>query len=157
MKIDWKHLCATPGYISLKKAVIKSVTSGRSFHNKQQHYKNFNWIINRAKHYAYHLNKPIEEILNEWEAKRNYSYENYYQPGRFPKLNKASNVKQPGVKHYTKFGMFKKDPVKRKARSLSIIMGIQKANSKRKDDKARWSKRRKDSAKRLKEIRKTGE
>lgn len=163
MKIDWKSLCKTPGYISLKKAVVENIA--KRHRSKKQTYQMFYATINRAKHYAHFLNKPLEEILNEWEEKRlGAKYPEWiiqFYPGHFrernrlPKLNNAPNVKRPGVKHYTKSNStYKKDPVKRKARSLSIIMGIQKAHSKRKGDKARWPKHRKESYKHMKKYEK---
>lgn len=162
MQIDWKHLSKTAGYVSLKKAVIDNF-SARKHRSKKETYQMFYATINRAKHYAHHLNKSLEEILNEWEEKRlgakypewiiQFYPGSYREKHRFPKLNKAPNVKRPGVMHYTKTSFaYRKDPVKRKAASLRIIMGIQKANSKRTGDKARWPKHRKDSAKRLRKY-----
>lgn len=161
MQIDWKHLSKTTGYVSLKQAVIKNIE--QKHRSKKETYQMFYATINRAKHYAHKLNKSLEEILNEWEEKRlGAKYPEWiiqFYPGHFrethrlSKLHNAPNVKRPSVKHYMKKDSFyRNDPVKRKARSLSIIMGIQKANSKRKGDKARWPKHRKDHVKLMKKY-----
>ena len=161
MKIDWKHLSKTSGYVSLKQAVVKNIK--QKHRSKKETYQMFYATINRAKHYAHKLNQSVEQVLNEWEEKRlGAKYPEWiiqFYPGHFrethrlPKLHNAPNVKRPGVKHYMKKDSFyKNDPARRKARSLSIIMGIQKANSKRTGDKARWPKHRKDSVKRMKKY-----
>lgn len=41
MKIDWKHLCRTPGYLSLKKAVVENVARKHRDKKKKQHIKCF--------------------------------------------------------------------------------------------------------------------
>lgn len=154
MKIDWKHVSKTPGYISLKKAVVEAHTCGRSFTKKAGHYKTFNWIISRAKHYAYHLNKTLEEVLNEWEAKRNYSYENYYQQSKFPKLNPSPLVRPLSPKNYYKTNSWYRDPVKRKAANFASIVRKQKHKSKRQGRTARWTTEMKVRYKRAAQYRK---
>lgn len=162
MKINWKHLCTTPGYLSLKKAVVVNFNV-RKHRSKKETYQMFYATINRAKHYAHHLNKSLEEILNGWEEKRLATkYPEWiiqFYPGHFretcrlPKLHDAPNVKRPGVKHYMKKDFFyRNDPVKRKARSLQIIIGIQKAKSKRTGDKPRCGKAKKEYVKCMKKY-----
>lgn len=50
----------------------------------------FKWVIDRAKHYGEALNIPWEEILDAWEADRNYWYMNYYQESNQPAINSES-------------------------------------------------------------------
>jgi hypothetical protein len=158
MKIDWKHLCTTPGYISLKKAVVENIT--RRHRNKTETYQMFYTTINRAKHYAYHLNKSLEQVLNEWEEKRlgakHHEWVIQFYPGhysdrhRLPKLTKAPNVKsQNPLNYYKKDRWYKNDPVRKKAALLRHIMETQQRQSKRKGKKARWTEHKKDFVKRL--------
>lgn len=52
MKIDWKHLASTPGYISLKKAYIYDVVEAnqqrqrgyKPMRDKAEFLKHFNWV-----------------------------------------------------------------------------------------------------------------
>lgn len=97
MKIDWKHLATTVGYKSLKAAYINGIK--RSFGTKAEEIRQFQWVINRAKHYAHHTGASIESILNLWEKKRDYSWQNYYQNSNQPKFH--SGAKDPmGVDGY---------------------------------------------------------
>ena len=84
MKIDWKHLAATPGYMSLKKAYIKDVleNKGCSKARKAEALRKFNWVIGRAKHYASKQGTEVWEVLNKWEAARTYWWVNYYHTNR---------------------------------------------------------------------------
>lgn len=159
MKIDWKHLCRTPGYLSLKKAVVENVA--RKHRDKKTTYQMFYATINRAKHYAHKLNKSLEQVLNEWEENRlGAKYPEWviqFYPGhhkdthRLPKLNKAPNVKpQKPINYYRNSNWYKNDPVKKKVALFNEILRQQKHQSKRKDKKARWNKDRKDTAKRMK-------
>lgn len=93
MKIDWKTVSKSPGYVSLKHAYITDVvnTCGRP---KQKLYKHFLWVIGRAKHYANNTGEPIDSILNDWESKRKYCWLNYYQNCRQPLFNSGS-IKAP--------------------------------------------------------------
>lgn len=82
--INWKEVCQSPGYKSLKAAYVKDVKTKQR--NKADSLKQFNWVIARAKHYASKRNVTLDVILNEWEADRNYWWLNYYQVWKFPKL-----------------------------------------------------------------------
>ena len=101
MKIDWKYVSTTPGYRSLKKAYTDGVEKsekekcrfGRPMRSKLEFLRHFNWVISRAKHYAYVHQKPIEVILNDWESKRSYWWLNYYQDCNQPKLH--NNILKP--------------------------------------------------------------
>lgn len=46
----------------------------------------YKWVIERAKHYAEKTGKTYEEIIDIWEANRNYWYMNYYQDSKQPLL-----------------------------------------------------------------------
>lgn len=149
MQINWKEVCKCPGYITLKKAMTTDIT--RKHRSKAESLKQFQWVIARAKHYAYHLRKPIQEVLNEWESKRDYWWLNYYQESRQPKLNKSELVKPMSIRTYHKRDHWlKKDPVKRKKRNLDAIVFLQKQKTKRKGNKERWSTEQKERQQRLK-------
>lgn len=106
MNIDWKAVAQSPGYKSLKAAYIRDVSEaantlargGRPMRSKETFLKLFQWVIGRAQHYAARTGKPIEEILNDWESRRDYWWLNYYQPSceRPPKL---SSGKPRNVQH----------------------------------------------------------
>lgn len=160
MKINWKHLATTPGYISLKKAVVENF-SKKKHRSKKESYQLFYYVINRAKHYAHHLNKSIEEVLNEWEEKRGHRWIIGYYPcdrhsSCFPKLNKkCATVRPVSLKEAYKKGYFKeRDPVRRKKLRCALIVREQQNKSKRKGNKARWPLHRKKSQKFLKEYEK---
>lgn len=115
MIINWKHLATTPGYKSLKAAYIRDVKDAaddvargrRPMRDKAVFLRHFNWVINRAKHYAHRTGKSIEDILNEWEEKRTDWWLNCYQNCRQPKFH--SNSKKPaGVNGTRKY--YKKSP-----------------------------------------------
>lgn len=84
-QIDWKHLATTPGYISLKKAYIGSLTIHHA--EKKEAYELFRWIICRATHFAIVRCLPIEVVLNQWEEDRSYGLLNYYNQSMFHKLH----------------------------------------------------------------------
>lgn len=94
MKINWKDLAASPGYISLKGAYIKDVQDAskeklkgrKPIRDKKEFLRHFNWVICRAKHYAYHLGRDVSSVLDEWESKRTYWWLNYYQDCQQPKI-----------------------------------------------------------------------
>lgn len=94
MPIDWKHLATTTGYKSLKAAYIRDVQGSRRqkhpLRRKAEFLRKFQWVISRAKHYAYHTGESIESILNSWEEKRNYWWLNYYQECNQPKFHSYS-------------------------------------------------------------------
>lgn len=85
-KIDWKKVAASPGYRSLKAAYQRELDKidkerqrgHRPMRDKAEFLARFNWIICRAKHYSHRLNKPIEDVLNEWENRRSGWWFGYY-------------------------------------------------------------------------------
>jgi len=112
-KIDWKKVSNSSGYKKLKASVIHDIhdrgnrqsichkfsptgcnkkrheyVDGRCYVRGCSHaYCNkFKWIIDRAKHYSYHLGIPLETVLDTWEKDRGYWYMNYYQDGNQPKI-----------------------------------------------------------------------
>lgn len=90
MQIDWNYLATTPGYKSLKAAYVHDLK--QNWRTKKELYAHFQWVISRAKHYAYTAGEPIENILNAWEEQRNYWWMNYYQNCRQPRKPSASLV-----------------------------------------------------------------
>lgn len=98
MQIDWKHLATTGGYRSLKTAYIHDAAKGkRASYGKPELLRKFQWVINRAKHYAHHKGVSIESILNAWEENRGYWWFSYYDDHTQPKLN-AQKTRAMGAK-----------------------------------------------------------
>ena len=104
MKIDWKKVAKSPGYISLKASYINS---RKSKHDNGEALVKFNWVICRAKHYAIQEHTTIDAILDAWERHRTYSWKNYYQDYGQPKQHphkrnptglreQIRNIKSPG-------------------------------------------------------------
>jgi len=141
MNINWKQLAKSSGYKSLKKAYVYDInTSGRS---KDYLYKHFQWVINRAKHYADNSGKSIEHVLTEWEHKRSYWWLNFYQGCNQPKYHSGS--KKPmgikGTRSYYKKSRFYDLEIK-KRRVMEFIQFEQKKHID-KERKPRWSMARK--------------
>jgi len=80
MKIDWKTVSSSEGYISIKAAfdAIAAEQNKRSqrYPNTYTHYKKpelkhlFVKVINRAKHIHARTGIPIEVVLEKWETAR---------------------------------------------------------------------------------------
>ena len=144
MKIDWKIVAQSPGYESLKKTIADEWNQRNKYGRKgDNRYKpKFKWVIARAQHYAYHLNKPLQDILNEWEEKRTYNFLNYYQEQKFPRLHNNTSIPN-GLKGIIKFyrtdGWYKKDIIGQRIRIKSQIEHHRKILAKLNKDKPRWS------------------
>lgn len=127
--INWKHLAATTGYKSLKAAYIHDVQESakrkRPMRDKVEFLRKFQWVINRAKHYAHHTGESMEAILNEWEEKRTCWWLNYYQESGQPKFHSKS-TKPMGVRgiheHYNH--MYRHDPARGRLRLREYISRI---------------------------------
>lgn len=156
MKIDWKYVATTPGYKSLKAAYTHDVTEAAKrrhpMRKKAEFLKLFTWVIGRAKHYAHHTGKPIEEILNDWEEQRDYWWLNFYQDCRQPKLH--SNSKKPlslkGEMAYYKKGWGRQSPRLRQQRLLAAKS--RKAKELYGRAKPRWDNARKQRAAELRSL-----
>lgn len=151
MKINWKEVCKSSGYLSLKEKVRHDLE--KKHRSKKELQEQFRWVISRAIHYSYRLNKPIQDILNEWESKCNHWWLNYYQNNNQPKLNRTKSLKPKNTLKYYRTDRWYQtvDMVKqRKKRILQSIHENQMKNSTRAGKKARWSNERKARAKRLK-------
>lgn len=137
-KIDWKYFSQTTGYKSLKAAYIEDIK--RSWRNKKEGRKKFQWVIDRAKHHAYHKGVSIWTILNFWESKRDYWWLNYYQNMNQPKLIKNKILKPIGVKgirkHY-KNTSWPRTKQEIKHEVCKYIQNEQQQNSTKK--KPRWT------------------
>lgn len=84
MKVDWKALSKSPGYIKFKQAMIAS--RERSFSTNVEIYAKFRWALGRAQHYAIYKKIPLDDVLLEWETTRRINWANFYQDGYIPKL-----------------------------------------------------------------------
>ena len=87
--MDWKCISQSKGYKSLKAAYVNDVQTSSS-RSKTELLKHFYWVINRAKHYAYIHQCPLEVILSRWEQERSYWWLNYYQDTNQPKYCSTS-------------------------------------------------------------------
>ena len=97
--------------------------------------ESFNFAINRAKHYSNHTGKPVEDILNEWEEKRDHNFISFYSAHKLPKFNTGS-LKKHGINQVKKW--YKRENLSPRYRSKRIIQLIQSVQPKR-IKKARWS------------------
>lgn len=163
MKIDWKFVATTPGYISLKGAYKKDLEKSererrRSFalRKKKEFLTLFNWVINRAKHYAHVEGVGINVILDRWEKDRDYWWLNYYRDAYQPKLKNTYVIKplrNRGLKkYYSK--MHRGDNKRCHVNFFKAILFQQKEDRlpKRKK-KPRWSSEYKKSRVRMKSVR----
>lgn len=150
MKIDWKMVAQSTGYRSLKQSYQQTQKHSARFKGNSNELdrqtKLFHWIICRAKHYAYHLNTSIEDILNGWEANRNYNWRSYYSDHRFPKLGKTALTVKPmnRINYFRKDPYYKNHPESKKVQVFKEILRQQRQNSKKVGDKARWTPERKE-------------
>lgn len=126
MKIDWKEVSKSEGYRSLKAAYIKDVQNSKKqkypMRDKEEFLKHFNWVINRAKHYAVKKNISIIVVLNEWESKRKYWWLNYYKNCNQPKIH-TNKLKHKGVRYFLKYfkEQYKHDHKRRRLRMKELI------------------------------------
>lgn len=149
MKIDWKHLATTPGYQSLKAAYIKDVQDAeatrrrghRPMRDKNIFLTLFNWVINRAKHHAYHRGVEIHVILDEWEKSRNGSWWlNHYgdYANRQGKLHNSPSIKLMKIEtYYKKKSNYTVEYIKSELKRIKRNKAIEKR--KQSGKKARWS------------------
>lgn len=115
MNVDWKYFSQTKGYKSLKEAYMRDARNAgkdsRPMRDKNELYKQFQWVISRCIHYGQALNKQPWDVLEEWESKRDYWWLNYYQESNQPKIRPESISKKPmhirGIKKYYKSGLFR--------------------------------------------------
>ena len=135
MKIDWKEFAKSKGYRSLKKGYIEYLGYRRI--NKKESYELFQWVINRAKHYAIRGCVSVESVLDAWEEKRKYNIANHYYECNFPKSNslslkaisnKGRRKEEKSRGHYCKVT---------KAKRLQELS--KKESTTRIDKKSRWS------------------
>ena len=77
------------GYKALLAAVERDETKDRGFHDYRA---KLAWILARVAHYAEKTGIPAADILDSWEARRDYWYMNYYQETNQPEI-KGDNVR----------------------------------------------------------------
>lgn len=156
MKINWKEVSKSPGYIAIKGKYIKdAMDAGNSkfspMRDKEELYhRHFKWIISRAKHYAHMRGTTIESVLNKWAADpgNQYCWLNVYQDCRMPRLDRTKHISMgiPGIRKHYKH-MYRHDPTKGKKQVQRYINNT--TGSKKKE---RWSSAQKKRAKRNKEL-----
>ena len=71
------------GYKKLLAAAQADEKKSPGFHD---YFKKVAWVVERAEHYAEKTGLNAAEILDAWEAGRNYWYMNYYQDANQPRL-----------------------------------------------------------------------
>jgi len=157
MKIDWKTVCQSFGYKSLKATYEKDLQKLQRYkgdkntyyveREKKQAKTKFQWVIARATHYAYHKNTTLDVILNEWEEKRSYSWQNFYKESNQPKLTKSEYVKRRRTLNWFKLELKTANSPRikmyAKRRIFDYILEEQQKNSKRKGKLQRWTKSKK--------------
>ncbi len=146
MDIDWKIVCQSPGYLSMKAAVADEAARTAKWGRKPdpRYVESFNFAINRAKHYANHFGCDLQDILNGWEGQRDYNFMSFYSNHHLPKFH--SNHKhlmgiRGQLKGYKTDRFYRNDPKRKQERILSLLVGQQKTASKK--TKPRWNAERK--------------
>lgn len=77
------------GYLRLRKLADRNIENGWEAYRVNS---KFDWVIDRAGHYADKLGIPINDILNAWVDGCDYSFMNYFQDANQPKI-KGDKVK----------------------------------------------------------------
>lgn len=77
------------GYQKLRRLADRNIESGWEAYRVNP---KFDWVVERANHYADKLELPINEILNAWVDGCNYSFMNYFQDANQPEI-KGDKVK----------------------------------------------------------------
>ena len=141
MKVNWKVVSKSPGYIAIKDMYIYDASKRNTGRSKQELYRHFKWIISRAKHYAYTKNIDIALVLNTWasDPDRKYWWLNSYQDNNLPRLDRTPYIPMgpKGLKkYYSSYNISTRNKLKTDSREPS--------------KKKRWSMDRKKRAKRSK-------
>jgi hypothetical protein len=119
MKIDWKSLAQSPGYKSLKAAYMADAHKAGSvkhpMRSKEELYNTFRRAINCAKNHALRTGQPVEQVLNDWEFKRDYWWYSFYGDHKITKLpsGKPRNVRHPKPTAYIAKMYHRHSPAKR--------------------------------------------
>lgn len=146
MQIDWKAVSCSSGYRSLKEAMINSMTSTHRGRSKADLYKQFQWIIGRAMHYAIRQDRELHHVLNQWELERQGNWFGWYQEGRHPKLpsGKPRNIKPMKPVTYTRgMGRHSRNPIKHFQSIRDARKRAAREERRKQGKKDRWSKERK--------------
>ena len=163
MKINWKELAQSPGYLSLKAAYVRDVHKAgmelargrRPMRNKQEFLKLFRFVIDMAQHYAIRTDSTVADVLNDWESKRGgYWWLNHYGSSHQPKLpsGKPRNVCLGGERRYfmgDRAGWDKNARYKRFKEYQQRSAKIARENS---GKKARWTPEQKARAARMRKY-----
>ena len=142
MKINWKAVAASPGYISMKAAI--AADANRWGRPDKRYQEAFDFAINRAKHLIY---SPIYSKtrdytlqlimqLHAWEVDRKQNFINYYSGYNLSKKKKHSNVLKPGgIRQRIKFYKGNTQHKNSHRAAKEMIEYLQKKRTK----KARWT------------------
>lgn len=131
MKIDWKALAKTEGYISLKEAYAVSLL--REFRwrtnypaEKRQLHRKFMQAIGKVKSEASILGISMKVVINSWElqrAKEKHGWDSFYGP-HHRKISNSGVLKPLGIrglkKHYKRMN---NDPARIRDRIISEAVG----------------------------------
>lgn len=66
--------------------ISRDIDGNTSSRSKEELMEKFEWITDRAQHYAEKTGLTADEVLDAWEENRNYWYLNYYQEAHQPKI-----------------------------------------------------------------------
>lgn len=77
MKHNWKYICRTAGYQSLKQA-YREDTMNQRMRDKEEYYRLFRQIICAAEKVAIRENTGLDDILNRWERMRDGWWYGHY-------------------------------------------------------------------------------
>lgn len=75
------------GYEILKNEVEADCDSRGGIWKSNAYWNQFNWVLNRANHYAEITGLSKSTFLNFWEEDRKYWYMNYYSEENQPSIN----------------------------------------------------------------------
>ena len=86
------------GYKSLLAAVEQQEADEAVYFEKHKRYfhdyrKKFDWVIDRARHYAAVTGLDTGDILGSWEKSRSYWFMNYYQEANQPLLEGSGKIR----------------------------------------------------------------
>lgn len=54
--------------------------------------KKLAWLRNMIEQYAEKLHMPVDDVVDNFESNRDYSWPNYYQEANFPNLDKVEDI-----------------------------------------------------------------
>lgn len=140
VKLDWKEISKSSGYVSLKNAYIEGLQHKRHLRNKKDFRKEFYRIIGLVQHYAQQdTSVSFIQVLNAWENDRLGWWFGHYR-NTFKKLhsNALKTMGPKGIRKYRK--KFSTRQYIKKSRCQDIMLHQKQASKK---EPKRWPMNRK--------------